>query len=125
MIKLVYCVWRREDISQEEFHNYWLHTHGPNVRSVAEKINALRYVQSHRVDTPSNDDMRQSRNMTAPYDGITEVWFRDEAHMNAAGLTDEGKQAGRFLIEDEARFIDLERSTAFITEEHEIFDLQA
>ena len=125
MIKLVYCVRRRDDISPEAFHDYWLNTHGPNVRSVAEKINALRYVQSHTFGNESNAVIRDSRNMAAPYDGITEVWFRDEAHMNAAGLTDEGKQAGRFLIEDVARFIDLERSTAFITEEHEIFDLQA
>lgn len=124
MIKLVYCVWRREDISQEEFHNYWLHTHGPNVRSVAEKINALRYVQSHRVDTPSNDAMRQSRNMAAPYDGITEVWFRDEAHMNEATASQQGREAGLFLIEDEARFINLEKSCLFVTEEHEIFDLR-
>ncbi len=125
MIKLVYCVRRRAEISQEEFHNYWLNTHGPNVRAVAEKINALRYVQSHHCGPDSNAMIRKSRNMAAPYDGITEVWFRGEADMNAAMATDEGRAAGAFLIEDEGRFIDLEHSCAFLTQEHEIFDLQA
>ena len=125
MIKLVYCVRRRADVTPEKFHDYWLNTHGPKVRSVAEAINALRYVQSHTSETPSDASIRKSRRMSAPYDGITEVWFQDAEHMNEAGLTDEGVAAGKFLIEDEARFIDLERSTAFITEEHEIFDLRA
>jgi hypothetical protein len=123
MIKLVYCVRRRDDVSQSEFHDYWLNTHGPKVRSVAKEIHALRYVQSHRTDSQTNDALRAVRNMSEPYDGITEVWFRDEAHMNQASGTQEGRAAGAFLVEDEARFIDMEKSCLFVTQEHEIFDL--
>lgn len=36
MIKLTFCVCRRDDISEEEFHDYWLNKHGPLVKSVAE-----------------------------------------------------------------------------------------
>ena len=33
----------------------------------------------------------------------------------------EGAEAGRALLEDEQKFIDLKQSTLFLTEEHEIF----
>lgn len=32
MIKLVYCLTRRPDVTPERFHTYWLEKHGPKVR---------------------------------------------------------------------------------------------
>jgi hypothetical protein len=34
MIKLVFVIRRREDLSPEEFHRYWLEEHGPLARSL-------------------------------------------------------------------------------------------
>src|SRR3984957_9978876 len=73
MVKLVYCVRRREDVAEDEFHRYWLDEHGPLVRSVADAIGAVRYVQSHAVSPELNAFLRQSRGSAEPYDGITEV----------------------------------------------------
>ena len=47
MIKLVYCLRKRDDIDNDRFCQYWLEEHGPVVKSVAEAIGASRYVQSH------------------------------------------------------------------------------
>jgi len=47
MIKLVYCLRKRDDIVNDRFCQYWLEEHGPLVKSVAEAIGASRYVQSH------------------------------------------------------------------------------
>ena len=47
MIKLVYCVRRRADISEAEFFRYWKEEHGPLVKSVARDLRARRYLQSH------------------------------------------------------------------------------
>jgi hypothetical protein len=33
MIKLVFCVRKRSDLSTEEFYRHWLNDHGPLVRS--------------------------------------------------------------------------------------------
>jgi hypothetical protein len=74
MVKLVYCILRREDVPEDEFHRYWLDEHGPLVRSVADAIGAVRYVQSHAVSPELNAFLRQSRGSAEPYDGITEVW---------------------------------------------------
>lgn len=124
MIKLVYAVTARPDIDIAEFHRYWLEDHGPKVRSVAEAIGALRYVQSHTLDTPINKEMTDARKMPGTYDGITEVWFESLEVLQRAMDTPQGAEAMKMLIEDEHTFIDMSRSTVFMTEEKEIFDLR-
>lgn len=121
MIKLVYCITRRADVSPAEFHRYWLEDHGPKVKSVAEAIGACRYVQSHTVLHETNVALQASRGLADAYDGITEVWFADEAAFERAMTTPEGQAAGAMLVADEATFIDFARSSVFLTREHEIF----
>jgi hypothetical protein len=121
MIKLVYCIAKKADISAAEFHRYWLEDHGPKVRSVASAIGALRYVQSHTILPDTNAGFRASRGMAEGYDGITEIWFADEAAITAALGTADGAEAGRMLLADESHFIDFAASSIFMTQEHEIF----
>jgi uncharacterized protein (TIGR02118 family) len=121
MIKLVYCIRRRADLSPEAFHAYWLERHGPLVREVARALRARRYVQSHTLATPANDALRASRGLAEPHDGITELWWESAEELAAATATPEGREAGARLLEDERRFIDFARSSLFVTEEHEIF----
>jgi hypothetical protein len=119
MIKLVYCLTRREDVSPEEFYRYWLEEHGPKVRSVAKAIGAARYVQSHTVLPEQNEAIRKTRGLEPPYDGITEVWYDPDA---PGGTPEERAAAAKLLLEDESTFIDFSRSRVFMTEEHVIFD---
>ena len=123
MVKLVYVIRRREDLSAEEFHRYWLEVHAPKVINVAKDIRARRYVQSHTLDTPLNQAFADSRGLSPWYDGITEVWWDTLEDLQDAASTPEGAQALKMLLEDEQQFIDLARSTIFMTEEHEIFDM--
>ncbi|HVA76551.1 MAG TPA: EthD domain-containing protein [Candidatus Binataceae bacterium] len=125
MIKLVYVVRKRADISAEEFHDYWLHKHGPLVARVAKAIRAKKYIQSHTVLPEAGASVSQSRKMAEPYDGITEVWWDSAEEMSAGSSTPEGQEAGRTLLQDESKFIDFARSTIFFTEEHLIFDFTA
>ncbi|NNC87516.1 MAG: EthD domain-containing protein [Akkermansiaceae bacterium] len=122
MVKLVYCVHRSPGMSPEEFRGYWYDNHGPLVKGFAEALHAHRYVQSHLINSPLNEVARQPRGTLEPFDGITEVWFADHDQLAAALQTPEAQDAHRTLIEDEARFCDLSRSTLFLTEEHVIFD---
>ncbi|MGH7782107.1 MAG: EthD domain-containing protein [Candidatus Binataceae bacterium] len=125
MIKLVYIVRKRADISAEEFHDYWLRKHGPLVTRVAKAIHARKYIQSHAIMPDAGASVSQSRKMAPPYEGITEVWWDSVEEMNAGTSTLEGQEAGRLLLQDEARFIDFQHSTIFFTEEHLIFDFGA
>lgn len=122
MVKLVYILRAREDVDREEFNRYWLEEHGPKVRSVADKMGAVKYIQSHTIQTPMNAALQEGRGMAPGYEGITEVWWNSVEEMEERFATEEGAAAGQMLAEDEGTFIDLARSTIFITEEHEIFD---
>ena len=122
MLKFVYCVRRRSDISPEAFRKYWLENHGPLVKSCAKALNARRYIQSHTLDTPLNALAAEVRGTKAPYDGITELWWDKMEDLFEALNTEEGQQVNLTLTEDEARFVDLKNSSVFFTEEHVIFD---
>ncbi len=121
MIKLVYCVRKRADISQAEFHRYWLEEHGPRARRHADAIYAARYVQSHTLDTELNAGLRASRGASPPYDGITEMGWTDLETFEKSLGSEAAIAAGVDLLEDESHFIDVGASTLFLTEEHEIF----
>lgn len=120
MIKFVYVVRRRPELSSEAFRKYWLENHGPLVRKLAVALQAKRYVQSHTLDTPLNQIAQQIRRAQPPYDGITEMWFDKIEDLFAAAQTQEGQQANMALAQDEARFCDLPNCSVFFTEEHAI-----
>jgi uncharacterized protein (TIGR02118 family) len=121
MIKFIYCVRRRPEMTPEQFRKYWLENHGPLVRSCAKALRARKYVQSHTLDTPLNQVVRQARGTKEPYDGLTEIWWDSFEDALAAAQTPEGQRANQLLAEDEARFCDLPNCAVFFSEEHTIF----
>jgi uncharacterized protein (TIGR02118 family) len=122
MIKFIYCVRRRADLTPEAFRKYWLENHGPLVKQCAQAMRAVRYVQSHTMETPLNALARQARGTLEPYDGLTELWWNNIEDLVQAWQTPEGKQANQILAEDEARFCDLSRCSVFFATEHTIFE---
>jgi uncharacterized protein (TIGR02118 family) len=120
MIKLIFCLRRRPELSREEFQRYWLEQHAPLVRSHASALGIRRYVQVHSIDDTISRLVASSRNDLDPYDGVAELWFESLEALGAAAATDEGRAAGAALLEDERQFIDLDASPLFLAEEHEI-----
>lgn len=45
MIKFVYCIRKKADLTDEEFRNFWRNTHGPFIRSLAKTLRAKKYIQ--------------------------------------------------------------------------------
>jgi uncharacterized protein (TIGR02118 family) len=120
VIKLTFCLVRASPLTREEFQRYWLERHGPLVRSLASVLRIKRYVQSHALTTPVNDALRRGRGAPDGYDGVAELWWDSLAELTAGGASPEGREAGRRLLEDERRFIDLARSPLWLSEEHAI-----
>lgn len=122
MIKLVYCLRRRADVTPEKFYDYWRKQHGLKVAAIADAIHAVKYVQSHTCSPALNQILLESRGLAPAYDGITEVWWESEETLIAALGTKQGSDAMQMLLEDESTFIDFAQSRVFMTTEHEIFD---
>ena len=122
MIKLIYCLRRRPELSQEEFQRYWRENHAPLVKKHAETLRVRRYVQLHTRDHPAGEALRARRPGPEPYDGVAELWFDSADDMMAGGTTPEGRQAGRELLEDEKRFIDISQSPIWIAAENPVVE---
>lgn len=120
MIKLVMCLRRKSDLTREQFQDYWLNQHGPFFQKNAGTMRAKRYVQSHTVDSPLNDGMRESRGMQPDYDGVAEVWFESESDLMEAMGSPEGQALSEALLKDEGNFVDHSKSSAFIVREVEL-----
>lgn len=122
MIKFVFCARRRQDMTRAEFQDYWLNHHGPLFKKFADTYKAVRYVQSHTIDSPLNENIRTSRGTSEAYDGVGEIWWQSEADFLAAIRSPEGQKLRTMFVEDEARFVDLPASSAFFTVEHVLID---
>jgi uncharacterized protein (TIGR02118 family) len=120
MVKLVFCLRRRAELSRAEFQRYWRETHGPLVRQHADVLRIRRYVQVHTLDDAINDALRAGRASGEPYDGVAELWWDSAADLAAATASEQGRAASLLLFEDERRFIDHARSSLFVAEEHSI-----
>ena len=119
MIKFVMCLTRHPDMSREEFKDYWMNQHGPFFMSNADAMGAKKYVQSHTLDTPLNEGLRTSRGMLPEFDGVAEVWFESEEALIEGMSSPEGQKLSAILLEDEKKFIDHSKSSAFIVNEYQ------
>jgi uncharacterized protein (TIGR02118 family) len=122
VIKLVMAIRRRDDVAPEEFHRYWLEEHGPLARRLLEPLDLRRYVQTHTLDTDLNGQLAAARGTVEAFDGVAELWWDSLEDLLATVGSEDGQRANAALAEDEARFIDLKRSSLFLTEEQVIFD---
>ncbi len=106
MIKLVYCICRRPDLTPKAFARYWRDVHGP----IGARIPGLRrLVQSLAV--PVQGDRRAS-----DFDGVAELWFDDVAALLAARKSPEWQAS----TADETNFVDPSRFVYLISEEWEV-----
>jgi uncharacterized protein (TIGR02118 family) len=121
LLKLTFCLRRKPGLSLPEFQDYWLNRHGPLVRRLQPALGMARYVQVHRRDDELGLGMARARGAPEPYDGVAELWWESEEAFKASGRTPEGREAGRLLLEDEAKFIDLAHSPLWLNREHVVY----
>jgi uncharacterized protein (TIGR02118 family) len=120
MIKLTFCLVRLPHLTREAFHAYWFEAHAPLVASVADILQIRRYVQLHSLPPEVSAGLRASRDSPEGYDGVAELWFDSLEAMAANSERPEAREAGRMLLEDERRFIDLPRSPLWFGRERVI-----
>jgi len=123
MIKLVFSVRRREDMSRAEFQRYWREQHAPLVKRHAQTLHIRRYVQTHARDTDLDETLSGSRGSELHvYDGVAELWWDSLEDLAGSAASEAGQAAGQELLEDERRFIELSRSPLWLGEEHVVID---
>lgn len=120
MFKIVFCLRRRPDLTPERFGAYWRDIHAPLVRRHAAALGIRRYVQSMRLDSGLAAAAAGVRGAPEPFDGVAELWFDSLDSAKDGFAAETGRPAGRELLEDEARLIDLAKSPIWFAAEREI-----
>lgn len=120
MIKLTFCLVRRPELSRAEFQRYWREVHGPLVASVQAPLRIRRYVQTHSLPEDASEGLRAIRGGPVGYDGVAQLWWESLDDMAGLSSDPQAIEAGRLLVEDERRFVDLSRSPLWWGEEHEL-----
>lgn len=120
MVVITFLLRRRPEMTADEFHAYWREQHGSLVASHAGTLGIRRYVQLHANDSPIGTAIAATRDCApTDWDGVALIWFDDEAAIvEAATATAEGRAAATALLEDERRFLDLERCELFLAADH-------
>ena len=121
MIKLTFALVRRPELTREAFQTYWFENHAPLVASVREVLRIRRYVQLHSAAPEVSADIRRSRGGPEQFDGVAQLWWDSFEDLTANADNPEAAKAGRLLLEDERKFIDLEKSPLWWGEEKVIF----
>lgn len=115
MIKLVVLLKRREDVTLEDFCQYYEHEHAPlAARTIPPEVadGIIHYVQNHAL-------VLGSGRREPPYDCVTEFGFRDVDGLRAWANWYASPGAAP-LHEDEARFMDTSKRVVIATDEHQI-----
>jgi uncharacterized protein (TIGR02118 family) len=105
MIKTVGLLTRKTDWTHERFMKHWVEVHGPLALAVP---GLRRYVQNHIKDERRRADIETT---DVEIDGVAELWFDDQASLEAASRSPEMKA----LQADGALFIG--RIKSFVVEE--------
>lgn len=104
LVKAVFLLKRRPDLSVAEFQDYWLNGHAPQIPRDA---GVLRYVQCHQLP-------ETYATATPAFDGVAELSFADQAAFDAYWGS---PRIQAIFAEDAPRFLDAAHCTAFLATE--------
>lgn len=123
MIKLVYMIAKRQDLSSSAFQTMWSELHAKLATQLAATLGARRYGMTKRLERVCNTCVTKGRSLSeSPYHGVIEIWWDSlEAYQAGAGSA-QGLVAIDQLIDAERRFVDFSKSAAFFAEEDVVFD---
>ncbi|MEM6681283.1 MAG: EthD domain-containing protein [Pseudomonadota bacterium] len=122
MIKLVYLIAKRQDLSAEAFHTLWADVHAKLAHELSDTLGAQRYVMTKALNTLCNMCVAKGRDLPENrYDGVIEMWWDSLGAYQMGAGSAQGIVAVDALIDAERRFIDFSKSAAFFAEEEEAF----
>lgn len=115
MIKLLTLLKRRPGMSMEEFTTHYETCH----RLIGEKVlkpHACRYVRRYLQPVPH---VVTGAVEEAEHDVVMEIWFEDQARMDAFAAAAAEPGMWREIVEDEERLFDRPKMRQFTVVEHE------
>lgn len=118
MIKYVYLIRKRPDVSEPEFRRMWdSEQFNRLLQSVVAKVGGFELQKSLVLKIDFNKELNESRNVDEPgYDAMLEYVMDDAHDLNDRIASEDFRQEFAELEAMERQFIDFEHSQRFFTE---------
>lgn len=120
LLKAVFAIARRPDLSETEFWERWHVQHAALARKFALVVGLEHYVQSRSIAAPS--DFLPGMARGAVFEGIAEGWFSERVFSPQASADNRAGVAFESLLQDERGFLDHTKCIFTLTEEHPVFE---
>jgi hypothetical protein len=121
MIKMIQLVYKKPEVTQEEFNKNWIEVHGP---WAAKNLIVDKYVQNHIVTLPGG--FPAEANLILP-SGVVEYYFYDpevERSIRATGRLPTNTATGipqpKSIANDQTSHVDRSKGMHLWVEEHVI-----
>jgi hypothetical protein len=108
---------RREDVSLQDFRNYFEGKHRELTCQAAEELNATEFTQSLTLMVERNFMVMVRRGTEMPYDGVIEMWWENAADFDKVAETEEAQKKADAFFSQASEFFDLSKSRMFFTEQ--------
>lgn len=124
MIKLSFCLTRKDHLTREQFQDYWINKHAPLVKSVSKDLKIIKYHQIHCKEFDFLDSTRRVRvpkgALPDEYDGIAEIYWDTWDDLKSLSDDSKARTAGKILLDDETKFINFAKSPLMFSNIYEI-----
>ncbi len=117
MVRMLYCIMRRDDIPLKDFRNYFEGEHRELVCQAAEELKALRVTQSLTLMVERNFMVMVRRGTEMPYDAVIEMWWENAAEFDRVMETEQAQGKAETFFTRTGDYIDFSRSRIFFTEQ--------
>ena len=117
MIRFINCIKKRDDISQQEFRDWWNSEEFDALRErVATISGAIKSTKTYTLQVEANFIIQQDRKTGEIFDGVFEYFWNDAASLMDTYNTEDAQLARNQMTEFLSQFVDLSNSAGFFTE---------
>lgn len=117
MIRLINCLRKRSELSDEEFRRYWMDGKFDElIHRVVQLTSVEQYGKNLTLRVDANDTFMRERGSGEPYDGILEYWWINAHELMEVYETPPARELMDEMLEYQRQFVDLSRSVIFFTE---------
>jgi hypothetical protein len=120
MIRMIYCVMRREGVSLQDFRNYFDAEHKEMVCELARELNATDFNQSLTLMVERNFTMMVRRGTEMPYDGVIEIWWNNASEFDKITVAEGIQSKVDSVFNKASQYVDLTKSRIFFTEQPKV-----
>ena len=117
MVRMLYCIMRRGDVSLRDFREYFEGEHKDLICQAAKELNASNFTQSLTLMVERNFTVMVRRGTEMPYDAVIEMWWENAADLDKTLETENAQEKASDFFVQASEYIDFTKSRMFFTEQ--------